>query len=176
MPAAYRKLIRPHIKRLPPVQHVLCFLLIFFVPLLYLRLRCDAQYVDNIHCASIIIDSSTSSAAGQGSLTVIRGDQLVYAVVRLAASNHLLAVVRPLREFIGPVHPVDTRIYMVFVACAYFQDAGNPVTVRLLPPLRRVVVVDGLLPLDAGVICDVNKALTKVFNPINCTTQRTMLI
>ena len=116
--AAYRKLICPQIKRLPPVQPVLYFLVILFVPLLHLRLRCDAHHVDNIHYANVRIDSSASCAAAPGLLTVIRGDQLVHAVVRLAAPDRLLAVARSLRELIGPVHPVDARIYVVLVACA----------------------------------------------------------
>ena len=44
----------------------------------------------------------------------------VTAVVRLAALDCLLAVARPLRKLIGPVHPVDARIYVVLVACADF--------------------------------------------------------
>ena len=107
---------------------------------------------------------------------MIRRDQLVHAVVRLAALDRLLAVVRPLRELIGPVHPVDTRIYVVLVACSDLQDTGNPVIARLLPLLHWVVVVDGLLPLDAKVIRDVDKAFAKVLDPINCVIERTSML
>jgi hypothetical protein len=97
---------------------VLYFLIILLVPLLHLSLRCDAHHVDNIHYANVSIDSSGRCTAVPGLLTVIRRDQLVRAVVRLAALDRLLAVVRPLRELIGPVHPVDPRIHMMLVACA----------------------------------------------------------
>ena len=155
---------------------MLYFLIILFVPLLHLHLRCDAHHVDNIHYANISIDSSGRCAIAPGSLTVIRRDQLVHAVVRLAALDRLLAVVRPLRELIGPVHPVDTRIYVVLVACSDLQDTGNPVIARLLPLLHWVVVVDGLLPLDAKVIRDVDKAFAKVLDPINCVIERTSML
>ena len=84
--------------------------------------------------------------------------------------DYLLAVVRPLRELIGPVHPINARIHVVFVASANLQDAGNPVVVRLLPRAHRFVVVGGFLSLNARVVCDVDETLTEVFYSIDCAT------
>ena len=109
-------------------------------------------------------------------LTVVGRDQLVQAVVWLAALDRLPAVVGALRELVGPVHPVDPGIHMVLVARADLQDAGHPVVVRLLPILHRLVVVDGLLPLDAKVVGDVDEALAKVLDPINCAKKRTRVL
>lgn len=107
-------------------------------------------------------------------LTVVGRDQLVHAVVWLAAVDYLLAVVRPLWELVRPVHPVDSRVNVVFVAGADLQDAGDPVVVGLRHRVHRLIA--GFLALDAGVVCDVDEAFAKVFYSVDCATERTSLL
>ena len=109
-------------------------------------------------------------------LTVIRRDQLVHAVVLLTALNRFSAIVCSLRELVGPVHPIDSCIHVVLVACADFQDARNPVVVRLLPGLHRFVVIDGFLALDAEVVRDVDEAFAEVLDSIHCASGQALLL
>jgi hypothetical protein len=55
---------------------------------------------------------------------------------------------------------------VVLVARADLEDAGNPVVIRLLPRVHRLVV--SFLALDAGVVRDVDEAFAKVLDPIDC--------
>lgn len=105
-------------------------------------------------------------------LTVVGGNQLVQAVVGLAALDRLPAVVCSLRKLVRPVHPVDSRIHVVFVARANLQDAGDPIIVGFLPILHRLVVVDSFLALDARVVCDIDKSFAEILDPIDCATKQ----
>lgn len=170
---AYRKLVCPNIERLPPVQGILYLLVVFFVPLFHLRLRGDAHDVDDIHCVDVSISGITPWYAPQLSmLTMIRGNQLVHAMVLLAALDCFPPIMGSLRELVGPVHPVDSGIHVVFVARADFQDACNPVVVRLLPGLHGFVVIDSFLALDAEVVRDVDEAFAEVLDPIHCGSSK----
>ncbi len=106
-------------------------------------------------------------------LTVVRGDQLVGAVVWLAPLNTPLAVGCALRELVRPVHPINAGVDVVLVAGTNLEDAGNPVVVRPLPRL-----VDGsarsstFLSLDAGVVGDINEALAEILDAIDYSVKR----
>lgn len=81
-----------------------------------------------------------------------------------------------LRELVGPVHPIDSCIDVVLVACADFQDARNPVVVRLLPRLHWLVVVDGFLAFDAEVVRDVDEAFAEILDSIHYASGQALLL
>lgn len=71
---------------------------------------------------------------------MIRSNQLILAMVGLATGDIFLAIERVCRQLIGPVHPVDSGVYMVLIASTYLEDSSNPVVVRLQPQPHLVPV------------------------------------
>jgi hypothetical protein len=99
---------------------------------------------------------------------MIRGNQLIRAVVCLPTRHVLLPVLTALRKFVWPVHPVDSGIDMMFVARSYLENARDPVVVRFLPGVHRGLgVSDRLLAFNAGVVGDIYEAFTKVLDTVD---------
>jgi hypothetical protein len=63
---------------------------------------------------------------------------------------------------------------VVLVACADLQDAGDPIVIGFLPRVHRFIA--GFLPLDTGVICDIDEAFTEVFYSIDYATERPVML
>lgn len=93
---------------------------------------------------------------------MIRSDQLVLAVVGLAALDVLLAVQGVSRQLIWPIHPVDAGVNVVLIAGADLEDARDPIVVRVRPRPHRLVVGTSLLPLDGALVCDKDVIVAKI--------------
>lgn len=103
---------------------------------------------------------------------MVRRNQLVLTVVRLATLNRPLSIYGAGRELIGPVHPVDTRVDVVLIGRPNLQDAGNPIIIRFAYGCRISCTRGSSLALDGRLVRDEDKALAIVFGPINYGIQR----
>lgn len=101
-------------------------------------------------------------------LTVVGCDQLMLSVVWLASRNLFLAIQCSKRQLLGPIHPIDAGVYVMFVRGSHLQYSCHPV-VRLLghlasPGGQRV------LSFHSRLVRHVNKVLGVVFDAIDCTS------
>ena len=152
----YRELMSSDIVCLPPIQ-LAFYLLASFVPLLHCRLGGDGVNIDDVHRV-MSVSARQEYAPLSKLLTVVGRNEFIHPVVWLAASDTPRAVVGPLWKLVWPVHPVDSCVDVVPVACADLQDACDPVGHGFLSRLHRLVPVRDLLLRDATIICDVDKA------------------
>jgi len=70
-------------------------------------------------------------------------------------------------KLVGPVHPVNPGVDVVFITCTNLKNTGNPIVVRLLPRLHRLTAAYCFLPLDARVVGNVNKTFAEVLDAVN---------
>lgn len=96
---------------------------------------------------------------------MIGRDQFMRTVIVLPALETGVAITRSLRQLLRPVHPADPGIPVVGIDGADLHNVCNPGSVSR-PGLHCVVVVHVVLPRNADLVCDVNKALVGVLHPI----------
>jgi hypothetical protein len=91
-------------------------------------------------------------------LTVVGCNQFVLSMIALTALDTLPPVDSNLRQFLWPVHPENASVDVPFIAGPNLQYPSNP----FLLILHR-----GSLALDAGVICNEDEVVGKVFAPVH---------
>lgn len=101
---------------------------------------------------------------------MIGGDQLIHTVIRPPAPRLAPAIASISWKLIRPVHPVDSGIDVVFIACSNLQDICNPMVVDLVG-LHRLVIAYSPLTLDARLVCNVEEASYRVLHPMHYRTK-----
>lgn len=101
--------------------------------------------------------------------TVVGGNKLVTPVVWLPSLDVFLPILSARGQFIGPIHPVYSCIYVMLVARTNLENPSNPIIIRSLPWLHRFVWV--LLALDSGAVGDKDEAFAVVFDTVHCGKQ-----
>ena len=97
--------------------------------------------------------------------TMIRSDQLIIAMVRLAALNGLFAVECSIREFVRPVHPINTRIDVVLIRSTDLEDTRDPVIIALL--VNTLAVTLSLLLFNRYLVGNIDKAFTIILDTVD---------
>ena len=94
--------------------------------------------------------------------------QLVTPMIRLPALDIFLPILGARGQLIGPIHPVNSGIYVMFVDGTDLENPGNPIIVRSLPRLHRFVWV--LLSLNCRAVGDEDEAFAVVLDPVHYDT------
>lgn len=97
---------------------------------------------------------------------MIRSDQLIVAMIRLAAVNGLFTVECSIREFVRPVHPINTCIDVVLIGSTDLEDTRDPVIIALL--VNTLAVTLSLLLFNRYLVGNIDKAFTIILDTIDC--------
>ena len=100
---------------------------------------------------------------------MVRSNQLLGAMVRLAPADYFIAVLGSLGQLVGPVHPEYARVHVMLVACTDLQDARDPIVLRPLERNRlpRLGIGKVLLLFNASLVGHIDEALAKVLDVIH---------
>lgn len=98
--------------------------------------------------------------------TMIRSDQLIVAMVRLAALNSLFAVECSIREFVRPVHPINACIDVVLIGSTDLEDTRDPVIIALL--VNTLAITLSFLLFNCYLVGNIDKAFTVILDTVDC--------
>jgi hypothetical protein len=98
--------------------------------------------------------------------TMIRSNQFIVTMVRLAALDSLLAVHRSIRQFIGPVHPINACIDVVLIGSTDLEDARDPVVITLL--VNTLAITLSFLLFNGYLVGNIDKAFTVILDTVDC--------
>lgn len=97
---------------------------------------------------------------------MVGGNELRLSVVWLTTLHRLFSVYCMWGQLVGPIHPVDAGVDMVFVAGPDFEDPGDPIVIRLFL-LAPFSAGWRFLPVDKRLVSHVNEALAKILDAIH---------
>lgn len=108
---------------------------------------------------------------------MIRRDQFATAVVRLPTPSILFPIHAVFGKFVGPVHPINTGVYMVLVGGSDLENSCNPVLFAAEHGSPgRLLAFQSFMALNGELVGDVYKIFIVVFDTVYFTIQRPLAV